>query len=211
VGTWKVVGVVSDAKYDSLRKKSEPMAYIPLRSGKAFFELRTTTDPQLIVPLIRDVVGQVNGNLPLFDIRTQTEQISKTLYQERFLASISSFFALVALTLSGLGLYGLLSYGVSLRVHEIGVRKALGAPSTAVLRTVVSESVVLTIIGIIAGLAGSLVLARLISSILFDVTPQDPLTIIATSIVLILVALIASFVPAHRATRVDPMAVLRNE
>lgn len=151
--------------------------------------------------MIRDLVGQVNGNLPLFDIQTQTEQVAKTLYQERLRVSISSFFALVALTLSGLGLYGLLSYGVSLRVHEIGVRKALGAPSTAVLREVVSESVVLTMIGIIAGSAGSFPLTRLISSILFEVSPQDPLTLIATSILLILVALIACFVPALRASR----------
>jgi ABC-type antimicrobial peptide transport system permease subunit len=211
VGTWKVIGVVSDTKYDSLRKNSEPTAYIPLRAGKAFFELRTTTEPQLIVPMIRELVGRVNGNLPLFDIRTQTEQVSKTLYQERFLASISSFFAVVALTLSGIGLYGLLSYGVSLRVHEIVVRSVLGAPSTAVLRKIVSESVLLTPIGIIAGFVGSLALTRLISSILFEVTPQDPLTLVSTSILLILVALVACFVPAHRALRVDPMTVLRNE
>jgi ABC-type antimicrobial peptide transport system permease subunit len=211
VGTWKVIGVVSDTKYDSLRKNSEPTAYIPLRAGKAFFELRTTTEPQLIVPMIRELVGRVNGNLPLFDIRTQTEQVSKTLYQERFLASISSFFAVVALTLSGTGLYGLLSYGVSLRVHEIVVRSVLGAPSTAVLRKIVSESVLLTPIGIIAGFVGSLALTRLISSILFEVTPQDPLTLVSTSILLILVALVACFVPAHRALRVDPMTVLRNE
>jgi macrolide transport system ATP-binding/permease protein len=211
VGTWKVIGVVSDTKYDSLRKNSEPTAYIPLRAGKAFFELRTATEPQLIVPMIRELVGRVNGNLPLFDIRTQTEQVSKTLYQERFLASISSFFAVVALTLSGLGLYGLLSYGASLRVHEIVVRSVLGAPSTAVLRKIVSESVLLTLIGIVAGFVGSLALTRLISSILFEVTPQDPLTLVSTSILLILVALVACFLPAHRALQVDPMTVLRNE
>jgi len=211
VGTWKVIGVVSDTKYDSLRKNSEPTAYIPLRAGKAFFELRTANDPQLIVPMIRELVGRVNGNLPLFDIRTQTEQVSKALYQERFLASISSSFAVVALTLSGLGLYGLLSYGVSLRVHEIVVRGVLGAPSTAVLRQIVSESVLLTLIGIVAGFVGSLALTRLISSVLFEVTPQDPLTLVSTSILLILVALVACFVPAHRALRVDAMTVLRNE
>jgi len=133
---YEIIGVVRDAKYNSLRREIHAMMYIPQSAGGASFELRTAADPQAILPAIREVVAQVNTNLPLFDVKTESEQIDRLLFQERLVARLAGFFGLLALVLACVGLYGLLSYEVSQRTREIGIRLALGAHPGSVLKLV---------------------------------------------------------------------------
>lgn len=208
---YEIVGVVRDAKYNSLRRDIHPMIYSPQSNGGAAFELRTAADPRAILPAIREVVAQVNTSLPLYDVKTESEQIDRLLFQERLIARLSSFFGLLALVLACVGLYGLLSYEVSRRTREIGVRMALGAQPGSVLKLVLRQGIVLAIVGAALGIAVALGITRYLASMLFNVHASDPLTIASVAILLTLVALAACYIPARRATRVDPMFALRHE
>ncbi len=210
---WQIVGVVADAKYSALREPIEPTVYRPLRTspfGPAF-ELRTARNPKALISLVRSATEKVNKNLLLANIATQTEQIDKTLYQERLIARLSAAFGFLALVLSGIGLYGLLAYQTERRTHEIGIRMALGAQKRDVLSLVVTGGMSLTMIGVCIGIAGALGLARFLSSLLYGVKPTDPFTFVAVSLVLISVALLACYIPARRAAKVDLMMALRYE
>jgi len=156
-------------------------------------------------------VNELDSNLPIFYIRTQSESIDQLLFQERLIARLSSFFGALALVLACVGLYGLLSYEVARRTREIGVRMALGAAQRNVLGIVVGQGIVLTAVGMAMGIAAAIGLTRYLKSVLFDVHPGDPITLAAVATILLLVALMASYVPARRATNVDPMVALRNE
>jgi predicted permease len=208
---YQIVGVVRDSKYNDLRREIHAMMYIPQTAVAASFELRTAADPQAILPAIRNVVAQVNANLPLFDVKTESEQIDRLLFQERLVARLSSFFGLLALVLACIGLYGLLSYEVSRRTREIGIRLALGAQAGDVLRLVVKQGIVLALVGAAAGIGVALGVTRYLTSMLYDVHANDPLTIIAVAVLLTLVALAACYIPARRAMRVDPIVALRYE
>jgi len=208
---YEIVGVVRDAKYNSLRREIHAMMYTPQSAGGASFELRTAADPQAILPAIREVVAQVNTNLPLFDVKTESQQIDRLLFQERLVARLSGFFGLLALVLASVGLYGLLSYEVSRRTREIGIRMALGAQPESVLKLVLREGIVLAIVGASVGIGVALGVMRYLSSMLFDVHANDPLTMIAVAVLLTLVAFTACYIPARRATRVDPVIALRYE
>jgi predicted permease len=208
---YMVVGICGDAKYQDLRSKIEPTMYRPFTGGGAHFELRTAADPASLISAVRSVVARADENLPLFDVRTQTQQIEQILSQERMMAQISSFFALLALALACIGLYGLLSYEVVRRTREIGIRMALGAQQADVLKLVVAQGILLAIVGAIVGVAAALAVTRFLSSMLFGVKPSDPATFVAIAVLLALVALAASYIPARRATRVDPMVALRYE
>ena len=208
---YEIIGVVRDAKYNSLRREIHAMIYHPQSLGGASFELRTAADPQAILPAVREVVAQVNTNLPLFDVKTESEQIDRLLFQERLVARLSSFFGLLALVLACVGLYGLLSYEVSRRTREIGIRMALGAQSDSVLKLVLRQGIVLAIVGAAVGIGVALGVTRYLSSMLYDVHANDPLTIIAVAVLLTLVAFAACYIPARRATRVDPLVALRYE
>jgi ABC-type antimicrobial peptide transport system permease subunit len=203
--------VVRDAKYNSLRREINAMMYIPQSAGGASFELRTAADPQAILPAIREAVAQVNTNLPLFDVKTESQQIDRLLFQERLVARLSGFFGLLALVLACVGLYGLLSYEVSRRTREIGIRMALGARPESVLKLILRQGVVLAIIGAAVGIGVALGVTRYLASMLYNVHANDPVTMIAVAILLMLVALAACYVPACRAMRVDPMVALRYE
>jgi predicted permease len=205
------VGVVNDAKYQDLRSAVEPTMYVPSSGAEATFELLTVANPESFVPAVRSVVNQMDGNLPVFDIKTETEQIDKLLFQERLIARLASFFDLLALVLSCIGLYGLLSYEVARRTREIGIRMALGAQAADVSRLVVKQGIVLALVGAAAGTAVALGVTRYLSSMLFNVHANDPATIIAVAILLTMVALAACYIPARRATHVDPMVALRSE
>ncbi|MFZ1032618.1 MAG: FtsX-like permease family protein, partial [Candidatus Acidiferrales bacterium] len=185
--------------------------YSPQHVGGASFELRTAADPQAILPAIRQTVAQVNADLPLFNVTTESQQIDRLLFQERLVARLSAFFALLALVLACVGLYGLLAYEVSRRTREIGIRMALGAQPESVLRLVLRQGIVLALIGAAAGIAVALGVMRYIKAMLYDVGSSDPLTIIAVAVLLTLVALAACYIPARRAMRVDPMVALRYE
>jgi len=208
---YEVIGVVRDAKYNSLRREIHPMMYMPQSFGGASFELRTAADPQAILPAIREAVAKVNTNLPLFDVKTESQQIDRLLFQERLVARLSSFFALLALILTCVGLYGLLSYEVSRRTREIGIRMALGAHPGSVLKLVLRQGIVLAIVGAAAGIGVALGVTRYLTSMLYDVHANDPLTMIAVALLLTFVALAACYIPARRAMRVDPLVALRYE
>ena len=208
---YEIVGVVRDAKYNELRREIHPMMYTPHHVGVATFEIRTAADPQALLPAIREVVGQVNADLPLFNVTTQSVQIDRLLFQERLVARLAGFFGVLALVLACIGLYGLLSYEVSRRTREIGIRMALGAQPESVLRLVLRQGIALAIVGAALGIGVALGVTRYLASMLFEVHASDPLTMIAAAGLLVLVALAACHIPARRATRVDPMVALRYE
>jgi predicted permease len=207
-GGWQIVGVVSDSKYDDLRKDVVPTYYRPL-GGARYFEVRTARDPASVVPSIRSIAQRMD--LPLFDMKTEAQQIDELLSQERLVAQVSGFFGLLALVLASIGLYGLLSHEVSTRTREIGIRMALGAPRASVLRLVVGQGVSLGCIGVGVGAVAGIGATRYLHSLLFGVGSGDPMTLASVTALLIGVSVAACIIPARHATRVDPLAALRHE
>ncbi len=208
---YEIVGVVGDTKYAGLRDEIAPTAFIPLKEGEARFAIRTVMDPQALVPAVRKTVSDLDNNLPVYDVRTQTERIERLLFNERLLARLASLFGLLALVLACLGLYSLLAYEVTRRTREIGIRSALGAQSRDVLRLVGGQGLLLVVAGAVLGLAGAFGVTSSLRSLLYGVTPSDPLTFLSICILLVAVGLVACYIPARRATRVDPMVALRYE
>jgi predicted permease len=208
---WQVIGVVRDAKYDSLRQEAPPTAYTMYKDSGAEFELRTSASVAAIVPLIRDAVRKVDPKFVVADIKTQSEQIDQLLYQERLIAALSSLFGILAILLVSIGLYGLVSHGVARRTHEIGVRIALGAQGGEILRRMAAEGLLLTIVGIVIGLAAAVGATRYLETLLYGVRPTDPWTFAAMATLLGCVAVLACYFPARRAMRVDPMVALKYE
>jgi predicted permease len=210
---WQIVGVVGDTKYSVLRRAIHPTIYFPLTGGGggAYFELRTAGNPALLIRAVRNVANQVDSRLPLSDIHTQSQEIDELLLRERLVARIASFFGVLAVLLACMGLYGLLSYEVTRRTREVGIRMALGAQKPDVLRLVVKQGMVLALAGVGVGIAGALGLTRFLFSLLYGVKPADPLTFVVVSMVLSGVALLACYIPARRAAKVDPMVALRYE
>jgi predicted permease len=208
---WEILGVVSDAKYQDLRSPIEPTMYVPCSGGYTNFEVRTSINPSAVAASIRSLVNQMDSNLPVFNVHTQAELIDQLLFQERLIARLSGFFGILALVLACIGLYGLLSYEVSRRTREIGIRMALGAERHGVLRLVVGQGMVLATTGAMVGIGVTLGVTRYLNSMLYDLHANDPLTIVAVVILLTLVAVLACYIPARRALRVDPVVALRYE
>jgi hypothetical protein len=163
------------------------------------------------MPTVRQIVEQAGNDISVTDVKTQTQQIDEQLYRERLIARLSSAFGVLALLLACIGLYGLLAYEVSRRTREIGIRMALGAQAANVLRSVVTRGLILALIGAAIGTAASLAVTRYLGSMLFRIKPNDPLTLFGVCALLLVVALAACYVPARRATRVDPLVALRYE
>lgn len=207
----EIIGVVADAKYDRLRSEYAPTAYIPLKNGEVTFALRSAVAPSALIPAVRQIVSEVDENVPVFGVRTQSQTIDRLLFNERLVARLSSLFGLLALLLTCIGLYGLLSYEVARRTRELGIRSALGAQRRDVLSMVVGQGLSLVLFGAVVGIATAFGLTRYLRSLLFGVRPTDPITFLAVCAVLAIVALLACYVPARRATRVDPMVALRDE
>jgi len=204
-----IVGIVGDTKYSRLRRDILPTMFLPLVGGSAHFELRASADPIALVKQVRAVVAQTDNNLPLFDVRTQSQQIEQTLYQERLLSRLSSFFAGLALILACIGLYGLISYEVARHTRELGIRIALGAKRSEVMRLVVRRGLLLALAGAVIGTGAAMAVTRFMSAMLYHVRPYDPATFTGACILLLLVALVACVIPARRATSIDPIAALR--
>jgi predicted permease len=208
---YEIIGVARDSKFSDLRREVGPMMYAPLSGFAASFEVRTAASPEQLVPTIRQVVAQLDPNLPLRDVSTQTQQIDRLLFQERLVARVSSFFGALALVLACVGLYGLLAYEVARRTREIGIRMAIGAEARNVLTMVVKQGLALALLGAAIGVAVAMGVMRYLKSMLFEVRAYDPTIIVAVAALLLLVALAACVIPARRATTVDPMVALRSE
>lgn len=209
--TGEIIGVVGDTKFQTLRSEIAPTLFVPGVGTEATFEVRTAVDPHTVIPGLRSIVGQLDNNLPILSVKTQSEQIEASLSQERLIARLSSFFGALSLLLACIGLYGLLSYEVSRKTREIGVRMALGAHPSDVLRFIVRQGVGLSAVGAVLGILGALAVTRYLASLLYGVRPFDPLTFLAVALLLGLVALAACYLPARRASRVDPLVALRYE
>jgi predicted permease len=207
----QVVGIVMDVRYD-LRKPPAPTIYIllPIHSFQTL-QIRVTADATVIAGRIREEVRAATRLLRVTSSTSQESMVNRTLVRERLLALLSSFFALVGLVLTAVGLYGTLSYAVVQRTREIGIRVALGARAGGAMRSVLTDTVVTTVIGAICGLAGGLYGSRFVKTMLFEVAPFDVSSLALPLGVLLLAALAASAVPAWRAARVDPVIALRNE
>jgi ABC-type antimicrobial peptide transport system permease subunit len=173
--------------------------------------VRSVLPPLSLVPAVRKAVAEIDRNLPLEGITTQKLAIKESLRLERLFTTLFSSFALLALTLSCIGLYGLMAYNVARRTSEMGIRKALGARPWDVARPILLEALILTVIGIIVGLPVSLALVRLGRSFFYGIEPHDPLTVIGTIGIMVAVAALAAWIPARRAAKIDPMEALRYE
>jgi predicted permease len=210
----EIVGVVRTAKYRNLREAPLPLVYIPLAQemqGDMTLVVRTAGDPATLRDNVRSVVQRVNRNIPLYSVRTISEQIEAALAADRMMALLIAVFGAAALLLASVGIYGVVAYAVAQRTHEIGIRMALGARSADVLRLVVREGMRMAVAGVVVGFVGALALTRLIGSLLFGVTSTDLPTFGLVTLGLLLVALIACYLPALRATKVDPLKALRYE
>jgi predicted permease len=208
---YEIVGVASDTKYESLRREMNPIMFVPHSLGMATFELRMAADPQAILPAVRKVIADVNANMPLSGVQTESEQIDQVLFKERLVARLASFFSMLALILACIGLYGLLSYEIARRRREIGIRMALGAQARDVLRLIVKQGIALSLVGAAVGIGIALAITRYLTSMLYNVHANDPWTLIAVAILLTLISLAACLIPARRATHVDPIVTLRYE
>jgi predicted permease len=207
----EIVGVVADTKYDDMRKADEPTAYIPLKKGQLTFALRTAAAPSALIPGVRKIVSDVDNNLPVFGVRTQSQTIDRLLFNQRLVARLSSLFGLLGLLLACIGLYGLLSYEVARRTREIGIRAALGAQRQDVLRMVIKQGLVLVVFGAMTGIIASFAVTRFLQSLLFGVRATDPWTFAAVCGLLVFVGALACYIPARRATKVNPVVALRYE
>jgi putative ABC transport system permease protein len=213
----EVVGLVGDVKSRGLDADEEPVAYVAFAQRRVPFVrglsivVRTAADPMALLPTVRRALLAVDAEQPVFGVRTLDEVVARSVAGRRFQAVLLQSFAGLALLLAVIGVYGVLSDAVGRRTREIGVRMALGAQPRQVLRLVLGEGMALALGGLALGLPASLALARTLKSFLFGVAPGDPLTLVALSLLLAASALAAAYIPARRATRVDPMAALRAE
>jgi putative ABC transport system permease protein len=211
-----IEGVVGDVRQQGLRSEPQPEVYIsylqdPFAWSYLSLLVRTSFDPMKLVSSIQGVIWSVDKDLPIASVSTMEQIRSGSIAQPRITALLLMVFASLALVLASVGIYGVMAYAVTQRTHEMGLRMALGARVTDVLKLVVGEGIILAAGGVALGLAGAFALTRVLAKLLWGVRPTDPATFIAVSLLLAGVALLASYVPARRATKVDPMVALRYE
>jgi predicted permease len=211
----EVIGVVKDVKYTSVRDQIPVQAYIPYLAGRHFggmtVYVRTVNDPADLMRQVRHLVHQIDPNVPVYDLRTTTEQLDLSLRTERLVASLSTVFGTLATLLAIIGLYGVMAYTVARRTREIGIRMALGAQQGNVIWIVMKEVLLLIGVGVLVGIPLALGLGTLVRNQLFGLAPYDPVTIAGSTLALAVVAGLAGFIPALRASRIDPTHALRYE
>ncbi|MDX1384720.1 MAG: FtsX-like permease family protein, partial [Thermoanaerobaculia bacterium] len=211
---FEVVGVVADLTYVSLGDAPRPYVYLPHATspvGGSVLHVRTADDPYAVLPAVRRAVAELDPGLPLYDVTSIENVVHQSLWQERLLASMLGLFAGLALALGATGVYGVVAYAVSQRTREVGIRMALGADANRVRLLFLGHSAALLAAGLVVGLAAAVGLGHAVRGMLYDVGPTDPAVLLGTCLVLGLAALAAAGLPARRATRVDPVAVLREE
>ena len=209
-----IVGVVGNVRQESLIADVAAELYLPntqMPMNGMTLVVRTTADPLTLATAVRNEVLAVDKNQPIFDVKTMDQRVNDSVAVSRSLMLLFSAFAMLALVLAAVGIYGIVSYSVTQRTHEIGIRMALGARAGNVLSLIMRNGVTLVLTGIVIGIAGALALTRFLTTLLFGVTPTDSMTFVVVSIVFFVIAIVASLIPAVRATRVDPVVALRNE
>jgi putative ABC transport system permease protein len=207
----RVVGVIGDIKEFGLASRTEYAMYFCGSNSEMYLVVKTASSPLSLAGPVRNVVAKLDKAVPVSDVMTMQQRLSASLARRRFSMVLLGVFALIALTLAAVGISGVISYSVARRTHEIGIRMALGAEKNDVLRMVIGQGLKLALIGAAIGILGALVLTRFLSSLLYGVKPTDPLTFVAVSLILLAVALAACYIPARRASKVDPMVALRYE
>ena len=212
-GPWRqVIGVVNDVRQAGLTHKPVPEAHDPFDGGsRLFLVLHTSLPPSSLTSQVRRVLGQIDSSLPLFSVRTMDQVIADNAQGQQFFSLLVGSFAALAVVLAAVGIYGVLSYAVTQRTREIGIRMSLGASRGRVLGEVMCEGMRLTVIGFVAGMAGAFAAGRVLASFLHEVAPADPTILVLTAGLLAVVALVACYLPARRAALLDPMAALRHE
>ncbi len=214
-GSWRtVVGVISDAKEYSAEKEPPIAVYYPSEQVIArnmYLLVRTTSDPVPMTASIIKEIQAVDPEMPVFDIYSMDQRLFDSLARQRFSMYLLGVFAMIALILAAIGIYGVMAYSVNQRTHEIGVRMALGANPRAIQNLVIKQALILASLGVAIGLTGAFVLTRIMSSMLFGVTATDPSTFVFTPLFLGGIAAMAGYFPARRAAKVDPMIALRHE
>jgi putative ABC transport system permease protein len=218
-----VVGIVENAKQNSWADEADIETYIPFQQSGGFFDqpsgqyasmtivVRTKTNPMTLAGALPNAVKYVNAGIPVSNVASLQQIVANAVWQPRFNLIVIGLFAALALALAAVGIYGVIAYAVKQRTQEIGIRMTLGAQRSDVLRLVVGHGMKLTLAGITVGLGGALALAQVLAKLLFQVKPTDPLTLLSVVVVLTVVAFLACYLPARRASRIDPMVALRQE
>jgi predicted permease len=211
----EIVGVCADTRYFDMREPTPPIHFDldlqkPVDGGVTFI-VRSPLRPDALIPSLRRAAQHIDPDLPLSNIRTQQQQIDASMQQERMFASLTAGFGFLALLLACVGIYGIMAYTVSMRTNEIGIRLALGAAREQIQAIVLRETGWLALSGVIIGLLVTIALIRLVKSMLYGLTPKDPITLGGSALLLLLVAFVAGWAPAYRASRVDPAEALRHD
>lgn len=213
-----IVGVVPDIRFENLNKTPTMQVYTPHLQGlqvggssnRMVLAVRTSSDPSSLTSAVKQQIWSLDKDQPVSRVRTMSQIVSDSLAQQRLIMLLLVVFAVMALLLAVIGLYGTLSYMVTQRRHEIATRMALGAQQRDVLKLIIRQGMVLVIIGVGIGLLAAYLLTRLVSSLLYNVSASDPFTFIGVPVLIALISLLASFIPAYKATKVDPLKVLRD-
>jgi predicted permease len=212
----EIVGIARNSRYNDLKHENPPVVYVPFTQdvkdlGRVAFELRTAGNPLALANTVRGIVHEANAAVPVSDVGTQSATIDQTISQERTFADLCTCFALLALLIACVGLYGTMAYAVARRTSEIGIRMALGAERRRIIWMVLREVLALGTVGLALGLLAAWQTSHLVKAFLFGVTPNDPVALAGSVAVLVSAAVIAGYAPAWRASRIDPIAALRHE
>jgi putative ABC transport system permease protein len=210
----QIVGVVADVKQGALDSEQDTEVYLPFEqspSSNMSHVVRTNLNPSQMAAAVRQEISAIDKDQPVVNVQTMNKLLSDTMANRRFSTLLLGIFAALALVLASVGVYGVISYSVTSRTHEVGIRRALGANKSDILRLVVGQAMALAMTGVAIGIAGAFALTRLMSSLLFQVSATDAITFLTVALLIAVVALVASFIPARRAAKVDPVIALRYE